>query len=146
MALQQSANLLYSPRMTIARVILTIPALSLAAAEDIANRFENDFRIDPVAVTINETDEAKNLWETVAYFATETEARETQQILQLSSGLISNLPDIDLWLLEDFFSTAPMIETADDMAACRSRSMRALLLAQATMALQRDVFSPSTVF
>ena len=45
--------------MTTARVILTIPALSLAAAEDMANRFENDFRIEPLAVTINETDEVQ---------------------------------------------------------------------------------------
>ena len=75
--------------MTTARVILTVPALSLAAAEDMANRFENDFRIEPLAVTINETDEAKNLWETVAYFATDADAEEAQRLLQLSSGIIS---------------------------------------------------------
>ena len=81
--------------MTTARVVLTVPALTLAAAEDIANRFENDFRIESLAVTINETDEAKNLWEAVAYFADEAEARDAQQLLQLPSGLISNLPDTD---------------------------------------------------
>ena len=94
--------------MTTARVILTVPALTLAAAEDIANRFENDFRIEPLAVTINETDEAKNLWETVAYFATEDDAIEAQQFLHLSVGLISNLPDTD-WVKHSLEGLAPVV-------------------------------------
>ena len=94
--------------MTTVRVILTIPALSLAAAEDIANRFENDFRIEPLAVTINETDEAKNLWETVAYFASDAEANEAQQHLQLSSGVISVLPDTD-WVKHSLEGLAPVV-------------------------------------
>ena len=94
--------------MTTARVILTIPALNLAAAEDVANRFENDFRIEPLAVTINETDEAKNLWETVAYFADAAEAREAQELLQLSSGVISNLPDTD-WVKHSLEGLAPVV-------------------------------------
>lgn len=94
--------------MTTVRVILTIPALSLAAAEDIANRFENDFRIEPLAVTINETDEAKNLWETVAYFASDAEANEAQQHLQLSSGIISVLPDTD-WVKHSLGGLAPVV-------------------------------------
>jgi ribosomal protein L11 methyltransferase len=94
--------------MTTARVILTIPALTLAAAEDVANRFENDFRIEPLAVTINETDEAKNLWETVAYFADAAEALETQQLLQLSSGIISALPDTD-WVKHSLEGLAPVV-------------------------------------
>lgn len=94
--------------MTTARVILTIPALTLAAAEETANRFENDFRIEPLAVTINETDEAKNLWETVAYFANDTEAKEAQQLLQLSSGIISTLPDTD-WVRHSLEGLAPVV-------------------------------------
>ena len=94
--------------MTTARVILTIPALSLAAAEDMANRFENDFRIEPLAVTINETDEAKNLWETVAYFATEAEAEEAQRLLQLPSGIVSTLPDTD-WVKHSLEGLAPVV-------------------------------------
>ena len=93
--------------MTTARVILTIPALTLAAAEDIANRFENDFRIDLLAVTINETDEAKNLWETVVYFADETEAQEAQKLLQLTSVLISTIPDTD-WVKHSLEGLAPV--------------------------------------
>jgi ribosomal protein L11 methyltransferase len=94
--------------MTTARVLLAIPALTLAAAEETANRFENDFRIEPLAVTINETDEAKNLWETVAYFANDTEAKEAQQLLQLSSGIISTLPDTD-WVKHSLEGLAPVV-------------------------------------
>ena len=94
--------------MTTARVILTIPALTLAAAEETANRFEIDFRIEPLAVTINETDEAKNLWETVAYFADAAEAHDAQQLLQLSSGIISALPDTD-WVKHSLEGLAPVV-------------------------------------
>ena len=94
--------------MTTARVILTIPALSLAAAEDMANRFENDFRIEPLAVTINETDEAKNLWETVAYFATDADAKEARRLSQLPSGIISELPDKD-WVRHSLEGLAPVV-------------------------------------
>ena len=94
--------------MSTARVILTVPALTLAAAEDIANRFESDFRIEPLAVTINETDEAKSLWETVAYFSDDAEAHEAQQLLQLSSGIISTLPDTD-WVKHSLEGLAPVV-------------------------------------
>ena len=94
--------------MSTARVILTIPALNLAAAEDIANRFESDFRIEPLAIAINETDEAKSLWETVAYFADDAEAHEAQQHLQLSSGIMSTLPDTD-WVKHSLEGLAPVV-------------------------------------
>ncbi|HEX7109432.1 MAG TPA: hypothetical protein VF224_09355, partial [Aestuariivirga sp.] len=94
--------------MSTARVILTIPALTLAAAEDIANRFESDFRIEPLAIAINETDEAKSLWETVAYFSCDAEAHEAQQLLQLSSGIISTLPDTD-WVKHSLEGLAPVV-------------------------------------
>jgi ribosomal protein L11 methyltransferase len=77
------------------------------AAEETANRFENDFRIELLAVTINETDEAKNLWETVAYFGDASDAHEAQQILQLSSGIISILPDTD-WVKHSLEGLAPV--------------------------------------
>jgi ribosomal protein L11 methyltransferase len=94
--------------MTTARAILTVPALSLPAAEDMANRFENDFRIEPLAVTINETDETKNLWESVAYFASDAEAEEARQHLQLPSGIISELPDKD-WVRHSLEGLAPVV-------------------------------------
>ena len=45
--------------MTEARFTLTIPALSHDAANDLASALEENFRLDPLAITINETDEAK---------------------------------------------------------------------------------------
>lgn len=94
--------------MSSARVTLTVPALTLAAAEDIANRFESDFRIEPLAVTINETDETRSLWEMVAYFPGGAEAHEAQQLLQLSSGFILALPDTD-WVKHSLEGLAPVV-------------------------------------
>jgi ribosomal protein L11 methyltransferase len=94
--------------MTTARVVLTIPALTLPAAEDMATRFESDFRIEPLAVTINETDEAKNLWETVAYFADESEAQSTKELLDLPTGIVSTLPDTD-WVKHSLEGLAPVV-------------------------------------
>jgi ribosomal protein L11 methyltransferase len=108
MALLRSAKLPYSARMIVARVILTIPALNLSVAQDVANRFENDFRIEPLAVTINETDEAQNLWETVAFFANDADAREARLLLQLPAGIISVLPDTD-WVKHSLEGLAPVV-------------------------------------
>ena len=94
--------------MTKASVILTIPALTLAAAEETATRLDNDFRIERLAVTINETDEAKKLWEILAYFSDAAEAHEAQELLQLSSGVISTLPDTD-WVKHSLKGLAPIM-------------------------------------
>jgi ribosomal protein L11 methyltransferase len=94
--------------MTTARFILTVPAMTLVEAEKTATRFEVDFRLDPLALTINETDEEQNLWETVAYFASQAEALDARQFLQLSAGLISALPDTD-WVKHSLEGLAPVI-------------------------------------
>jgi ribosomal protein L11 methyltransferase len=94
--------------MAIARILLTIPALSLRAAEETANRLESDFRVEPLAVAINETDGANNLWETVAYFEGENEARLAQKRLRLFSGIISILPDTD-WVKHSLEGLAPVM-------------------------------------
>jgi ribosomal protein L11 methyltransferase len=94
--------------MITARVILAVPALSLPAAQDMANRFENDFRIEPLAVTINETDEAKNLWETVAYFTADADAEDARRLLQLPSAFIAELPDKD-WVRHSLEGLAPVV-------------------------------------
>jgi ribosomal protein L11 methyltransferase len=94
--------------MTTARFILTIPALALPVAEAMADRFENDFRIEPLAVIINETDEAKNLWEIAAYFASESEARNAKHELELATGIIAALPDTD-WVKHSLEGLAPVI-------------------------------------
>jgi ribosomal protein L11 methyltransferase len=94
--------------MTTAHFILAIPALTLVEAEETATRCEEDFRIDPLAVTINETDEAKNHWETVAYFGSEAEAHEARELLQLPTGIIAALPDTD-WVKHSLEGLAPVV-------------------------------------
>ena len=47
--------------MTNARVSLTCPPQSLAKAQALADRIDEHFAIDALAVTVNETDEAKAL-------------------------------------------------------------------------------------
>lgn len=93
--------------MTTARFVLTVPALTLGAAEKISGKFETDFRIEPLAVSINETDDAKNLWEAVAYFASAADARDARQHLQLSSGEISEIPETD-WVRHSLEGLAPV--------------------------------------
>lgn len=110
--------------MTTARVILTIPALTLAAAEATATRFEEDFRLEALAVTISETDEAKNLWETVAYFTTQSEARIARELLQLPAGLISTLPDTD-WVKHSLEGLAPVIAGRFFLHGSHDRARRA---------------------
>ena len=60
--------------MSPARFLITTPATSLEAAKGLADALEADLRFDPLAVTINETDEAGSLWSVVAYFESEAEA------------------------------------------------------------------------
>ena len=93
--------------MTIARVVLTLPYLTLEAAQSAATRFEEDFRIEPLAVTINEIDETKNLWETMAYFTSEAEAKDARDWLALAQGVISNVPDTN-WVKHSLEGLAPV--------------------------------------
>ena len=93
--------------MSVARFTLTIPGLSLDAAQAEASRIEEDFAFDPLAVTINETDEARNLWETVAYFADEAEAAEARLHFAYDRGLIAPLPDTD-WVKQSLEGLAPV--------------------------------------
>ena len=70
--------------MTEARFTLTIPALSHDAANDLATALEEDIRVDPLAITINETDEARALWELVLYFGSEEEADAAREVEALA--------------------------------------------------------------
>ena len=81
--------------MTEARFMLTIPALRHDAANELASALEEDFRLDPLAITINETDEALGLWEIALYFATEEEAAEARGIKGLAHGAIAPMPEED---------------------------------------------------
>ena len=93
--------------MSITRVTLTISNLNHEAAHALAEQIENDFRLDPLAVTINETDEANALWETVAWFESDELAQEARIDLDLPGAVIDAVPDLD-WVKRSLQGLAPV--------------------------------------
>ncbi len=91
--------------MSVARFTLTIPGLPLAEAQALAGRMDGNFAHNPLAITINETDEANGIWETVAYFESAAEAEAAQRE---TGGTISPLPDTD-WVRQSLEGLAPVI-------------------------------------
>ena len=94
--------------MSNARVTITIGNLSHEAAHALSEQIENDFRLDPLAVTINETDEAKAIWETVAWFESEELAHEARIVLSDSDAIIAAVPDLD-WVKRSLEGLAPVV-------------------------------------
>ena len=93
--------------MSIVRVTLTLGNLSHEASHDLAEQIENDFRLDPLAVTINETDEAQALWETVAWFETTELAEEARSLLDKPQAMIADVPDLD-WVRRSLEGLSPV--------------------------------------
>ena len=94
--------------MTEARFTLTIPGIAHDAAVATADEMEEDFRLEPLAITINETDEAKGLWEVVLYFGARHEAAEAAETLGLEGAVIAPVPDRD-WVRQSLEGLAPVI-------------------------------------
>jgi ribosomal protein L11 methyltransferase len=94
--------------MTSARFTLTCPSQSLDAAQVLADVIDEHLAIDALAVTVNETDEARALWNTVAYFEEETAARDAREVLNLPDAVIAALPDVD-WVRESLLGLAPVV-------------------------------------
>ena len=90
--------------MSTARFTLAISGLLLPEAQKLAGRIESHLAHDPLAVAINETDEAQAIWETVAYFA---DCREAMAAQQDFGGLFAPLPDTD-WVRESLAGLAPV--------------------------------------
>lgn len=90
--------------MTAARFTLTISDLPLAAAQELAGRMEESIAHDPLAVSINETDEHRALWETTAYFADEGEALSARAAF---GGEVAPVPDAD-WVRQSLEGLAPV--------------------------------------
>ncbi|MFZ5671868.1 MAG: 50S ribosomal protein L11 methyltransferase [Pseudomonadota bacterium] len=90
---------------------LTIDHLAEARAAELAALFEDQDE-PPLAVTINETDEAARLWNVVAYFADETEARNAgtkiKPLLKDEVFAIAALPDVD-WVRCSLEGLAPVV-------------------------------------
>ena len=93
--------------MTEARFTLTVPALSHDAANDLASALEDNIRLDPMAITINETDEAKGLWEVALYFETEEDAEDARSLDALKGGNIAPMPQQD-WVRQSLAGLAPV--------------------------------------
>lgn len=93
--------------MTEARYTLTVPALSHDAANDLASTLEDNVHLDPMAITINETDEARGLWEVALYFETEEDAENARGLDELKGGRIAPMPQQD-WVRQSLEGLAPV--------------------------------------
>jgi ribosomal protein L11 methyltransferase len=103
----RSVSKLYPSFMTHARFTLTFHSRALEAAQGLADAIEEHIGIDALAVTINETDEARALWNTIAYFETEAEARSAHQHFETEQAQIEQIPDVD-WVRESLLGLAPV--------------------------------------
>jgi ribosomal protein L11 methyltransferase len=90
-----------------ARFTLTAPSRSLGEAQMLADAIDLHIAIHAMAVTVNETDEALALWNTVAYFETEAEADTASRVLGLSNATIADVPDVD-WVRKSLEGLAPV--------------------------------------
>jgi ribosomal protein L11 methyltransferase len=93
--------------MTQARFTLTLPSQSLDAAQALAEHIDAHLYIDALAITVNETDEAQALWNTVAYFETEAVALLARDVLQVEHAIIIPVPDED-WVRKSLQGLAPV--------------------------------------
>ena len=94
--------------MTEARFTLTIPALPHDAANELAAALEENILLDPLAITINETDEAKGLWEVQLYFGSEEEAQDARSVIGNDTATIAPMPQQD-WVRQSLEGLAPVI-------------------------------------
>jgi ribosomal protein L11 methyltransferase len=94
--------------MSHARFTLTCPSRSLDEAQALADLIDEHIAIDAMAVTVNETDEANALWNTVAYFEDEVSAQDAVRILSISGADIAPVPDED-WVRRSLEGLAPVV-------------------------------------
>lgn len=93
--------------MTDARFTLTIGALSNEAALKLATSIEDDFRHDPLAVSINETNELLGHWEIVAYFSSADECRALAAVYAADKVRVAEVPDLN-WVKQSLQGLAPI--------------------------------------
>ena len=93
--------------MTEAQFTLTIPALTHDAANELASALEENILLDPLAITINETDEEKGLWEVVLYFASADEAEDARGVIGHETASIAPMPQQD-WVRQSLEGLAPV--------------------------------------
>ena len=93
--------------MTKARFTLTLPGLPHDAALKLTEDIEENPLLSPLAVTINETDEARGLWEVLLYFGERSEAEDAQDHMGGTQGLIAPVPEQD-WVRLSLEGLAPV--------------------------------------
>jgi ribosomal protein L11 methyltransferase len=92
---------------TDARFTLTIPDLSHASATALADELDENFLLDPLAITINETDEAKALWEVALYFSDMADAQHAKDLIGRTEAVIADMPQQD-WVRRSLEGLAPV--------------------------------------
>jgi ribosomal protein L11 methyltransferase len=93
--------------MSTARFTLTIPALAHDAAAELAESVDARVDIDPLAIAINETDEARGLWEAVLYFDRAAEAQQAGERLGHVGHHVAELVPQD-WVRKSLEGLAPV--------------------------------------
>jgi ribosomal protein L11 methyltransferase len=109
--------------MSEARYTLICPARPLDAAQALADVIDEHMFIDALAVTVNETDEAQALWNTVAYFETEADADHAATVLALEGATITTVPDVD-WVRKSLEGLAPVVAGRFYLHGSHDRSKR----------------------
>ncbi len=107
------------------RYTLTCPSQILESAQALADAIDEHFAIDAMAVTVNETDEANNLWNTVAYFETELAAAQARDTLAIAEAEIAPVPDVD-WVRKSLEGLPPVIAGRFYLHGSHDRATRRL--------------------
>jgi ribosomal protein L11 methyltransferase len=94
--------------MTEAHFTLTITGLSHDGANELASSLEENILLDPLAITINETDEAKGLWDVVLYFSSAEDAEEARGVIGIATSTIAPMPQQD-WVRQSLEGLAPVV-------------------------------------
>lgn len=92
--------------MTEARTTLTFAPAPLDAAQALADAIDEHPAIDALAVTVNETDEERALWNVVAYFANEEDAATARRVMARDAE-IAAVPEVD-WVRKSLEGLAPV--------------------------------------
>lgn len=93
--------------MSEARFTLTIPDQTHDGAAQLADAIDDDIRLSPLAVTINETDEARGFWEVVLYFEDAADAASAADVLDVEHPVIIPVPQAD-WVRQSLEGLAPV--------------------------------------
>lgn len=109
--------------MTAAGFSLTIPALAHDEATALASTVEDKLQLDPLAVIINETDEASGRWEVVLFFAEEAEALVASRLLQQPAASVAPLAQQD-WVRQSLAGLAPVTAGRFFLHGSHDRSRR----------------------